>query len=428
MAELKVLICGAGIAGNALAFWLAKLNHNVTVLERHPDLRSTGLQVDLRGHGIEVMKRMGLEQTFRDKSIQEEGIQFVNDSGKRQAFFPVNRTGKGLQDFSTEWEIMRGDLVRLMYDEVRSKDRVKYQFGKTVKSFEQHDKVVKVQFSDDGIEDFDLLIGADGQGSRIRQMLLGSGTTGTISTLGLWTAYFIIPWPEEEVEYVATSYTAPGQRSIMTRGSKKHGMQVYLMCKDDAKRGTSLDVLRQVPKGDVKLEKRALSDIYRGAKWRTEHILKALDHVDDFYLERPQVVKLDSWYDRRVVLLGDAAYCPTANTGMGTSSSLVGAYILAGEISRVCQVGTGKEDIVAALEQYDLKFHPFMEKVQSGVVEKDAGGNLYPSTALGIAVMNFILWICALCRVNVIGGFFLKEKVTEWTLPEYEDLSVCVRR
>lgn len=424
MPPLKVLICGGGIAGNALAFWLAKLDHNVTVIERYPDLRSTGLQVDLRGHGIEVMQRMGLEHKFRNKSIKEKGIQFVNDAGKRQAFFPANRTGKGLQDFSTDWEIMRGDLVRLMYDEI--KDKAKYEFGRTVQSFEQKGNLVEVQFSDAKVDSFDLLVGADGQGSRVRQVLLESGTKGTIATLGLWIAYFIIPWPGEEEEYVATSYTSPGQRSIMTRGSKAHGMQVYLMCKDDPKRGTSLDKLRQVPKGDIKLEKEALSDIFRGAKWRTDQILEALDHVDDFYLERPSVVKLDSWYNGRVALLGDAAYCPTANTGMGTSSSIIGAYILAGEIPRICNGGESKADVVSALREYDRRFRPFMEQVQSGVVEKDAEGAIYPSTAFGIAVMNFVLWVCALCRINVIGGFFLKEKVTDWSLPEYELLNAAV--
>jgi 2-polyprenyl-6-methoxyphenol hydroxylase-like FAD-dependent oxidoreductase len=54
---MKVLINGGGIAGNALAFWLSKLGHSVTVVERFPTLRTTGLQIDLRGHGIEVMKR-----------------------------------------------------------------------------------------------------------------------------------------------------------------------------------------------------------------------------------------------------------------------------------------------------------------------------------------------------------------------------------
>lgn len=69
--SLKVLIVGAGIAGNALAVWLSKLGNNVTVIERYSILRVNGLQLDLRGHGIDVMKRMGLEQTVRAKCVPE---------------------------------------------------------------------------------------------------------------------------------------------------------------------------------------------------------------------------------------------------------------------------------------------------------------------------------------------------------------------
>lgn len=65
MAPLKVLICGAGITGNTLAFWLSKTGHEVMVIEHFPGLRATGLQVDLRGPGIQVLKRMGLEESLR---------------------------------------------------------------------------------------------------------------------------------------------------------------------------------------------------------------------------------------------------------------------------------------------------------------------------------------------------------------------------
>lgn len=74
MARLKVLTCGAGIAGNALAFWLAKLGHDITVIERFPSLRATGLQIDLRGPGIQVMRRMGLEEAFQAKTVAEQGL------------------------------------------------------------------------------------------------------------------------------------------------------------------------------------------------------------------------------------------------------------------------------------------------------------------------------------------------------------------
>lgn len=159
---MKVLISGAGITGNALAFWLSKLGHDVTVVERFANLRATGLQIDLRGHGIEVMKRMGLEQAFRSKSAPEQGVQLVDKSGKRRAYFPANKSGSGPQSFTTDWEIMRGDLCNLIYDETES--RTKYIFGTSIESVEEKNgsASVEVRFKDGKTDHYDLLVGADG--------------------------------------------------------------------------------------------------------------------------------------------------------------------------------------------------------------------------------------------------------------------------
>jgi 2-polyprenyl-6-methoxyphenol hydroxylase-like FAD-dependent oxidoreductase len=86
MALLKVLICGGGIAGPSLAFWLSKLNYDITIAERFPGLRAGGQQIDLRGQGVQVMRKMGTEQVVRSKVVDEEGIQFVDTTGKRMAF------------------------------------------------------------------------------------------------------------------------------------------------------------------------------------------------------------------------------------------------------------------------------------------------------------------------------------------------------
>ena len=100
MVRLKILISGGGIAGNAVAFWLSKLGHDVTVIERFPNLRATGLQIDLRGHGIEVLRPMGLEEAFRSKIVPEQGLQVVDKSGRRRAYFPANKSGQGPQSFT----------------------------------------------------------------------------------------------------------------------------------------------------------------------------------------------------------------------------------------------------------------------------------------------------------------------------------------
>lgn len=88
MRTLRVLICGAGVAGNALAFWLSRQGHVVTIVERALSLRTTGLQIDLRGHGVTVLRRMGLEKAFRSLSVDEEGPAVRRSLRQSQSILP----------------------------------------------------------------------------------------------------------------------------------------------------------------------------------------------------------------------------------------------------------------------------------------------------------------------------------------------------
>jgi 2-polyprenyl-6-methoxyphenol hydroxylase-like FAD-dependent oxidoreductase len=147
MTPLKVLICGAGITGNTIAFWLSKIGHEITVIERFPDLRATGLQVDLREPGIQVLKRMGLEEAFRKISVREQGMKLVDRKGRSWGYFSANSSGKGLQIFTTEFEIMRGDLCQLLYN--ATSDRARYIFGMYAKSIKQSNDYAEVTFSNE---------------------------------------------------------------------------------------------------------------------------------------------------------------------------------------------------------------------------------------------------------------------------------------
>ncbi|KAM0425707.1 hypothetical protein ACHAPT_008954 [Fusarium lateritium] len=420
MSRIKVLVSGGGIAGNALAFWLSRLGHDVTVVERFSNLRTNGLQLDLRGHGVQVLKRMGLEQAFRAKQAPEEGMQVVDKSGRRRAFFPANKTGKGLQAFTTDYEIMRGDLVRLIHD--ATKDQVKYVFGSSVESIENGHDSVQVRFADGKEDRYDLLVGADGQGSRTRRMMLGSkANDGFYPLKGDFVGYFTSPRPiKEGEEYIATVYIAPGRRGIMTRRHRPDTIQVYLSCTTDSKR------LNEARQGDIVEEKAALTDIFQGAGWQTEELLEALRKSEDFYCQRMGLVKLDSWSKGRVVLVGDAAYCPSANTGMGTTSSMVGAYVLAGEIGRHVggSISTGedtKAGLAAALKAYQDKFQPFMSQVQEGVLE-DTNDFWKPSSPFGIGLMNFALGAASLLKLDLLSRWMLREDVKGWDLPEYKEM------
>lgn len=152
---MRILISGGGIAGNALAFWLSKIGHDITVVEWFPSLRDTGLQLDLRGHGIEVMKRMGLEEAFKAQVAPETGVQLVDKSGRRRAYFPSTAPGEGVQNFSTEFEMMRGTMCRILHDAAAG-NGAKFIFGTSVKSLEDKGSSVAVQFPDGKTDSFDL--------------------------------------------------------------------------------------------------------------------------------------------------------------------------------------------------------------------------------------------------------------------------------
>ncbi|CAI7672485.1 unnamed protein product [Penicillium viridicatum] len=407
MAPKKILISGAGITGNSLAFWLSKLGHNVTVVERSPFLRASGLQIDLRSHGVEVMKRMGLEQAFKAHSIPEQGMQMVNKWGKRQAYFPANDSANVSLGFSTNFEIMRGDLCQIIYDVTKS--RANYIFGTSIESFEENDKekAINVRFANATEDRFDLVIGADGQGSRTRKMMFGSEGPDAFHPLnGLHVGYFTLPQPIKDGE-----------------GHNAHEIQAYIGGRADSEQ------LKNRLQGDVVEQKEALKEMFQGAGWKTDEILESLKDADNFYCERLGLVKLPCWSRGRVTLAGDAAYCPSAMTGMGTTSGIVGAYVLAGEIGRHCGgpeknfvAGTDTTDpVIAALQAYEQKFRPFMSQVQEGVSDDGGLWDRISATAFGVALMNHFMGIAAFLRLDLLSRFSANP-VKDWKLPVYEEL------
>lgn len=398
---LRILISGAGIAGLSLAYWLSKLGHSVTVVERSPALRTNGLQLDLRGHGIEVMKRMGIEAAFRENSAPELGIQLVDTHGRRWAYFGANTTGKGSQSFTSEFEIMRGDFCRILHD--AAKEKVRYIFGSSIERYKDGEESIHVWFTNGTDEEFDVVVGADGLYSRTRKMMFGSEG---FHPLRENIAYLRIPKPiVQGEEYVATAYVAPGGKFVLTRRNNPDELQVYFSSKHVSER------LEGVTRGDVDGEKAVFADEFRGVGWRTDEMLDAMKDSDDFYCERQGLVKLDRWSKGRVVLLGDAGFCSAAS-GMGTSAAVIGAYVLAGEIGRAGRTGD-------ALEEYERKMRPHVERIQGGM--KDGFWDGVRWKGWQVRAVYWVIWVAGLVRVDRVLGW-MGDGGDGWELPDYEEL------
>lgn len=268
------------------------------------------------------------------------------------------------------------------------------------------------------------LVGADGQWSRTRNLMLERDAPDPMHFLrhNVWIGYFTMPEEAKPGEkYDATVFVATNGRLVIRRRSDPHKIQVYLQ----VMMGGATERLREAHRGPagVEGEKEAMAEIFRGAGWRTDEFLRGLEETDDFYLERLGVVKLDSWSRGRVALVGDAAHCPSAVTGMGTTSAMVGTYVLAGEIEKHCGRSGSKDGLAVALKEYDRKLRPFIGRVQDGVVEGSGFYNLWPTSWWGVAVVNFFLKVVTLLRLTFVASWLFREDGgDQWQLPEYEEM------
>jgi 2-polyprenyl-6-methoxyphenol hydroxylase-like FAD-dependent oxidoreductase len=129
---LEILISGAGIAGPTLAYWLVRRGHRPVLVERTPELCVGGHAVDIRGTALEVMERMRLETAVRDARTQILTLSAVRPDGRRTYDVALRQMHEARGD--REIEIMRDDLVRILFGAVR--DDVEVVFGDSVRARE----------------------------------------------------------------------------------------------------------------------------------------------------------------------------------------------------------------------------------------------------------------------------------------------------
>ncbi|KAJ4392966.1 hypothetical protein N0V93_002170 [Gnomoniopsis smithogilvyi] len=423
---LKILILGAGVAGPALAAMLlsnptSARSYHIKIVERSPSLRRGGQQIDIRAQGIPVVKRLGLLEKVKERCVNEKGMALLNTRGKMKAFLGTNDTGSGPQGLSSEYEIIRGDLVDVLYRESLAKAEsvdgkvLEYKFGKFATEIAQHGDHVRVDFSDGSSGEFDLVVGADGYSSRTRRMVFGAEvSSAAFHSLGVYNALFDAPInPAEEDVFVGKICHFPDKRIIATRTNNKPYTQVFLTTMAPTPK-----LVEAVPKGvqAVEEQKAAWEECFRDLGWRSNEILDAMKTSDDFYTHVSGQVKLDSWHRGRVVLLGDAGYCPSPNTGMGTTTALVGCYVLAGELMR-----HGK-DVDTALELYERVLRPFVDEAQT--LPPGLPRMLYYDTNWGIWIFHFILGLFTWLKVDKLLYRMIPEQNGDWKLPNYPELDL----
>lgn len=413
MSNLNILISGSGIAGSVFAFWLLRAypSANITIVERDPSLRLTGASVDIRSSAVDIIKWMGAEQEIRKQTTNEEGIQFVEANG--EAVATLRATGRSdIQSITSEFEIFRGALAEIFIDPIIK--RVKLIFDESVDHFEQRDDGVVVTFAKSKeVKTYDLLVAADGLGSKIRGMMLNSKPQEQLYDEGVHVAYFTIKSDLLQGGRLAKWYNTTGGRVVFLRPDPDHagrtrGNLMNVTTSGDVETKEKLNkALREGNESYMKL----MEEMFRDAGWVAPEVLQSMRQSDDFYCSLFGQIRSPKLHDGRVVLLGDAGY---ATPGFGTSLAIIGGYVLAGELL------SHSGDVKTALERYEGTMLPFAKSQQGG---DNAMQLLNPQTVWGIrirnAILGFVTWTkldrFAIAVASVLG--FTEKKAP---MPDYQ--------
>jgi 2-polyprenyl-6-methoxyphenol hydroxylase-like FAD-dependent oxidoreductase len=393
-----VLISGGGIAGPALAFWLRRFGFAPTVVEIAPGPRPGGQTVDLRGVSRVVAERMGLMPAVAERQLHERGLAYVRADGRQSAAMPAELLdGAGPV---AEIEILRGDLAEILADATH---QVEYLYGDSVAELKQDASGVDVVFVSGARRRFDLVVGADGVHSRTRRLVFGPEEK-FVHHLGGYTSYFTVEAPED-LNHWMKLYTAPGGRWVGLRPDRDPRFAKALL----SFRSPVLSYDRR----DVDAQKRLVRLRFEGLGWHAPHILDGLAAADDFYLDSTSRVVVPEWSRGRVALVGDAGYCGSPMAGHGTALSLVGAYVLAGELA------AADGDHVRAFPAYQSRMRAYVEQR----MELPPGGikMAMPMSRFGIAYRDLMLRVMT---SRLLSGALAKMAVAKPDAIELPDYSV----
>ena len=197
----RILISGASVAGPSLAWWLTRHGFRPTVVERAPRLRGGGYAVDFRGAAhLSVLAKMGILDRIRERQTHLSATTYVDADGYRVASMPA-----GI--FAGDVEILRGDLGRILYEATR--DSTGYLFGDSITGLHQDAGGVHVTFRRAAPQTFDLVIGADGLHSVVRELAFGDHPD-PVRDLGLSVSIFGVP-DRYGLDHEGLLYSVPGR-------------------------------------------------------------------------------------------------------------------------------------------------------------------------------------------------------------------------
>lgn len=333
---MRVLIVGGGIGGLALASFLEKSEIDYLLVERDKDWSRHGFSLGMWSNGRAMLQKLGVAERFDAAAVPYHRLSIHTFAGKALKTYDLS---KFYVDFGLGYShIARQDLHDWLLSGTLERE---VKMETTVSSLTFSDVGVSAVFDNGESQVFDLVVGADGAHSGIRNSYFEKDVEKYID----WRVWYAVSKKRWGDGRTVSEYLQPG---------------LFLGVFDDFEK--SLIIFCAA----VKHEK---FDVVQGRKERLRNLFgdvgsvnRVLDELDDAEILPTDLVEVQvgKWVKDRLVLIGDAAHAFEPFAGLGGSMALEDAYVLSTELLKV----TRTYSLATALAVFEQKRKPRVEEAR----------------------------------------------------------------
>ena len=336
MTTNKILIAGAGLGGLAAAGCLLKAGHDVEIYEQAPKLGEVGAGIQLSANAMHVMNYIGIGEAISALSVRPAAYVFrLHDTGEIIDRFALSDEHLALHKAPYN-QVHRADLHETLANAVQKMKNHLVHLNKKTIGYTETDSGVELHFEDGTSAKGDMLIGADGVKSVIRDQVAGS-VEAIYTGDSAWR--LTIPkdkLPANFMEEVMSVWMGPGKHSVSywIRG----GELLNFVGAVETPIAQEESWTAKFPWDDLKAD-------FEG--WH-EDIQTVIDLVDKDECYRWALYRrptIENWSSDRVTILGDAAHATLPYLAQGAAMAIEDGAVLTRALDQC-------SDIAEALQLY----------------------------------------------------------------------------
>lgn len=321
MSTRRILIIGGGFSGMSAAIQLRRQGAEVDLVEIDPGWRSYGAGISLGGATLRAFRTLGILDAFLAHGNASDGVHLHAPHGPKVAELPTPRLAG--PDVPGGGAIMRPVLARILADATRAAGTTVH-LGCTFTSITEDAEGVEVDFTDGQRRRYDLVVGADGLYSKVREAVFPEAPKPRYSGQAVWRA--VLPRPPE-IETV-TMWMGPKVKPGVNPVSRS---EMYLFVTEPRPTNDFVDPA-EFPE--------RLRGLLEGFPAPTLQAIRAQIGPASQIVFRPLEGLLvpRPWSRGRVVLIGDTVHATTPHLASGACIGIEDALVLAEELARTPEV------------------------------------------------------------------------------------------